>query len=101
MTPWSLSAFRQEKGGKGTGFRACAGTDQKSAKSGKGFAERNQRADFSESLEEMTEHLRQAGKPVGVLVDLTLRFMERYREKKKEKNVLDFADLSIMPWRFW
>ena len=49
---------------------------------------------FSESLEEMTEHLRQAGEPVGVLVDLTLRFMERYREKKKEKNILDFADLE-------
>lgn len=49
---------------------------------------------FSESLEEILEHLKKAGEPVGVLVDLTLRFMECYREKKKEKNILDFADLE-------
>ena len=42
----------------------------------------------------MAEHLRLAGEPVGVLVDLTLRFMELYQEKKKEKNILDFADLE-------
>mgnify|MGYP000152185769 CR=1 FL=1 len=45
-------------------------------------------------MEELAEHLRQAGEPVGVLVDLTLRFMELYQEKKKEKNILDFADLE-------
>lgn len=49
---------------------------------------------FAESGEEIIENLCRAGRPVSVLVDLTLRFMEAYREKKKEKNVLDFADLE-------
>lgn len=49
---------------------------------------------FQETPEEMIENLGKAGEPVSVLADLTLRFMECYREKKKEKNILDFADLE-------
>ena len=48
---------------------------------------------FSESLEEILEHLKKAGEPVGVLVDLTLRFMECYREKKRKEHP-GFADLE-------
>ena len=49
---------------------------------------------FQETPEKIIEHLQKAGKPVGVLVNLTLRFMNLYQEKKKEKNILDFADLE-------
>ena len=49
---------------------------------------------FQETAEEMVENLQRAGEPVGVLVDLTLAFMKLYREKKKEKNILDFGDLE-------
>ena len=49
---------------------------------------------FQETPEEIIEHLQKAGKPVSVLVNLTLRFMNLYQEKKKEKNILDFADLE-------
>ena len=42
----------------------------------------------------MQENLQRAGEPVGVLIDLTLAFMKLYREKKKEKNILDFGDLE-------
>ena len=49
---------------------------------------------FQETPEEIIEHLQKAGKPVGVLVNLTMRFMNLYQEKKKEKNILDFADLE-------
>ena len=49
---------------------------------------------FQESPEEMVEHLQAAAQPVGVLVDLTLAFMEAYKKKKQEKNILDFSDLE-------
>ena len=49
---------------------------------------------FQESAEEMVEHLQGAARPVGVLVDLTLAFMEAYKKKKQEKNILDFSDLE-------
>ena len=49
---------------------------------------------FAQTAEEMTETLKKAAKPVGVLVDLTLAFQKAYQAKKKEKNVLDFADLE-------
>lgn len=49
---------------------------------------------FQETAEEMQENLQRAGEPVGVLIDLTLAFMKLYREKKKEKNILDFGDLE-------
>ena len=49
---------------------------------------------FQETAEEMLENLQRAGEPVGVLIDLTLAFMKLYREKKKEKNILDFGDLE-------
>ena len=42
----------------------------------------------------MVEHLQGAARPVGVLVDLTLAFMEAYKKKKQEKNILDFSDLE-------
>lgn len=28
------------------------------------------------------------------MTELTLRFMERFREKKRQKNLLDFADME-------
>lgn len=49
---------------------------------------------FQETAEEMLENLQRAGEPVDVLVDLTLAFMKLYKEKKKEKNILDFGDLE-------
>ena len=49
---------------------------------------------FQETAEEMLENLQRAGEPVGVLIDLTLAFMKLYKEKKKEKNILDFGDLE-------
>lgn len=49
---------------------------------------------FQDSGEEILEYLHRAAQPAGVLVDLTLRFMEAYKEKKKEKNILDFSDLE-------
>lgn len=49
---------------------------------------------FQETAQEMLENIQKAGEPVGVLVDLTLSFMKRYKEKKKEKNILDFGDLE-------
>ena len=49
---------------------------------------------FQESAEESLEHLQAAARPVGVLVDLTLAFMEVYKKKKQEKNILDFSDLE-------
>lgn len=49
---------------------------------------------FQETAEEMLENLERAGEPVGVLIDLTLAFMKLYKEKKKEKNILDFGDLE-------
>lgn len=49
---------------------------------------------FQETAEEMLENLQRAGESVGVLVDLTLAFMKLYKEKKKEKNILDFGDLE-------
>ncbi len=49
---------------------------------------------FQETAQEMLENIQKAGEPVGVLVDLTLAFMKRYKEKKKEKNILDFGDLE-------
>lgn len=56
---------------------------------------------FSESLEEILEHLKKAGEPVGVLVDLTLRFMECYREKKRKRTSWILRIWSTMPWKFW
>lgn len=49
---------------------------------------------FQEDAREMLESLRAASRPVGALVNLTLGFMDSYRKKKKEKNILDFADLE-------
>lgn len=49
---------------------------------------------FRETPAEMLASLRAAAEPVGVLVDLTLRFIEEYGKKKKEKNILDFSDLE-------
>ena len=49
---------------------------------------------FSVSLETAAEYMKLAAEPVGVLIDLTLQFAQRFAEKKSEKNLLDFQDLE-------
>ena len=51
---------------------------------------------FYASAEELVEDIRHMEPAMRGLVHLTLRFMERYAEKKKEKNLLDFSDLEHM-----
>lgn len=49
---------------------------------------------FGVPFETAAKYLQEAGGPVGVLIDLTLRFSEAFAEKKREKNLLDYSDLE-------
>ena len=49
---------------------------------------------FGMPFETAAKYLQEAGGPVGVLIDLTLRFSEAFAEKKREKNLLDYSDLE-------
>ena len=49
---------------------------------------------FGVPFETAAKYLQEAGEPVGVLIDLTLRFSEAFAEKKREKNLLDYSDLE-------
>ena len=49
---------------------------------------------FGVPFETAVKYLQEAGGPVGVLIDLTLRFSEAFAEKKREKNLLDYSDLE-------
>lgn len=45
-------------------------------------------------LQETMEHMKRAGVPVKVLIDLTIQFLDTFSQKKREKNILDFSDLE-------
>lgn len=49
---------------------------------------------FGRSLEQFTAELTEMAPLMQVLVDLVLRFGERYKQAKTEKGLLDFADLE-------
>lgn len=49
---------------------------------------------FFRNMEDMQENMRKTGAAVRQLVSLTLRFMEQYEEKKRDKNLVDFSDLE-------
>lgn len=49
---------------------------------------------FTGTEEQLLEILRACRVPMESLVELTLAFMERFAEKKREKNLLDFTDME-------
>ncbi len=49
---------------------------------------------FAEPPEKIGEELALAKPAVSMLIELTLGFRQRFAEKKKEKNILDFSDLE-------
>ncbi len=49
---------------------------------------------FFESQETMIRDMQESGALAGTLAELTLEFGRRFAEKKREKNILDFADLE-------
>lgn len=49
---------------------------------------------FPDSLEEVAETLVCCRKPAEELVDLTKKFIRRFGEKKREKNIIDFTDME-------
>ncbi|MDO4337203.1 MAG: UvrD-helicase domain-containing protein [Eubacteriales bacterium] len=49
---------------------------------------------FIGSREQLLEMLQCCRRPMESLVELTLAFMERFAEKKREKNLLDFTDME-------
>lgn len=49
---------------------------------------------FYMSLEEILESIQACEKPVCALIDLTLTFMEAFAARKREKNLVDFADME-------
>lgn len=49
---------------------------------------------FFASQEETLAGLLQAKEAVGALIDLTILYMERFAERKREKNIIDFSDME-------
>lgn len=49
---------------------------------------------FAVPFETAVRYMQEAAGPVGVLIDLTLQFLEAFAEKKREKNLLDYSDLE-------
>lgn len=49
---------------------------------------------FFQSPEEMLQDLKQVGRVIKVLLELTVDFMEAFATKKEEKNLIDFNDLE-------
>ena len=49
---------------------------------------------FYMSLEEILESIQACKKPVCALIDLTLTFTEAFAARKREKNLVDFADME-------
>lgn len=61
---------------------------------GKGILKDLSQRYFPESLEETAETLLCCRKPVEILSRLTEEFTERFEEKKREKNIIDFTDME-------
>lgn len=49
---------------------------------------------FPFSAEIMREQMRETSRVVNILMDTVLLFRERFLEKKREKNILDFSDME-------
>ena len=49
---------------------------------------------FYMSLEEILESIQSCKRPVCALIDLSLTFMEAFAARKREKNLVDFADME-------
>lgn len=61
---------------------------------GKGILKDLSERYFSETLKEAAETLLCCRKPVEILIRLTEEFMERFGERKREKNIIDFTDME-------
>lgn len=61
---------------------------------GKGILKDLSERYFSESLKEAAETILCCRKPVEILIRLTEEFMDRFGEKKREKNIIDFTDME-------
>ncbi len=51
---------------------------------------------FKMPMERVLEFQKNSAKPLEMLIDLTERMMECYREEKQKRNLLDFSDLEHM-----
>lgn len=51
---------------------------------------------FFSSPQQALQEMRQAKETLGALADLTLAFLDRFAQKKREKNLLDFSDMEHM-----
>lgn len=51
---------------------------------------------FAKPLEESINDIRKASKSVNTLINLVIDFTERFDKKKREKNIVDFADIEHM-----
>ena len=49
---------------------------------------------FQSTQEQILEAMKCCREPIEMLVELTSSFMERFAEKKREKNLLDFTDME-------
>lgn len=49
---------------------------------------------FYAALDEILESIQKCREPVCALIDLTIAFLDAFAEKKREKNLVDFADME-------
>ena len=49
---------------------------------------------FEKDSAEIAEEIADCREPIGVLIDLTEQFAKAFAEKKRSKNILDYADLE-------
>lgn len=49
---------------------------------------------FTKDSAEIAEEIASCAEPIGVLIDLTEQFAKAFAEKKRSKNILDYADLE-------
>lgn len=49
---------------------------------------------FEKDSTEIAEEIADCREPIGVLIDLTEQFAKAFAEKKRSKNILDYADLE-------
>lgn len=49
---------------------------------------------FFQTPEQNLERMQKSGRAITTLIDLTVQFMERFAQKKQEKNLIDFSDME-------
>lgn len=49
---------------------------------------------FEKDSAAIAEEIADCREPIGVLIDLTEQFAKAFAEKKRSKNILDYADLE-------